>query len=154
MKALTLLATVFFFTNAIPSFAYPSNYQVWRWQEKNLKISDIRFDPEFLIVSVPAEDHKGSKYEFVIQCGNNPHFYYKQLALQSSTEKIGTDEELVTKLCTEAFEIRDVYIRQLLLNETCKRINWQYGISSIPVALYGDIARKKDRNRNGFACDL
>ncbi|GEM_PF-5603219 len=154
MKALSILATVFFFTSAIPSFAYPSNDQIWRWEQKNLKISDIKFDPEFLIVSVPVEDTQGSKFEFVIQCGNNPNFYYKQLALQSKAESMGADKELVTKLCTEAFEVRDVYIRQLLSHETCKRINWQYGISSIPVSLYGNIARKKDHNRNGFACDL
>jgi len=154
MKALSILATVFLFTSAVPAFADASNYQQWRWDTKDIKISDIRFNPEFLNLSVPTEDSKGSKFELTMQCGNNPNFYYKQLPLQSTVETTRTDEDLVAKLCSQAFEIRDVYIRQLLTTETCKRINWQYGISSIPVAIYGELARKKDINRNEFACDL
>lgn len=117
-------------------------------------MSDIRFEPDFLILSVPTEDAKGKKFNMNIQCGNNPNFYYKQLAAQTTAENVGTDEEFVTKVCSQAFEMRDVYIRQLLTTETCKRINWQYGISSIPVSLYGELAKKKDKGGNGFACDL
>ncbi|MBR8835313.1 MAG: hypothetical protein DSM106950_15110 [Stigonema ocellatum SAG 48.90 = DSM 106950] len=154
MKALSILATLFLFTNAMPAFAETKNYQLGRWDTENMKISDIRFSPEFLILSIPTEDLKGAKFELTVQCGNNPNFYYKQLELQSRVETIATDKELVTKLCTQAFDIRDVYIRQLLTTETCQRINWQYGITSIPVALYGKLARIKDRDHNGFACDL
>ena len=154
MKALSILATVFLFTSAVPAFADNSDYQLLRWDTNNIKMSDIRFNPEFLIMSVPTENSKGSKFELTVQCGNNPNFYYKQLALQSRVETMGTDKELVTKLCTQAFALRDVYMRSLLATETCKRINWQYGIRSIPVALYGDLARKKHRVNDGFACDL
>ncbi|MBO3464375.1 hypothetical protein G7B40_009795 [Aetokthonos hydrillicola Thurmond2011] len=117
-------------------------------------MSDIRFNPEFLILSVPVQDSTGTEFELTVQCGNNQNSYYHQLALQSKVEKTAIDKDLVTTLCTQAFEKRDVYVQQLLSTETCKQINWVYGISSIPVALYGDLARKKDGDRNGFACDL
>jgi len=154
MKVLSILATVFLFTSAVPVNALASDYQLWKWDANNIKMSDIRFNPEFLILSVPTENSKGIKFEVTVQCGNNPNFYYKQLALQSRDQTMGTDKELVTKLCTQAFDLRDLYIRQLLTTETCKQINWQYGISSIPVALYGELARKKHRVHDGFVCSL
>ena len=154
MKILNILTTVFLFTSVLPAFAYPDDYQLLRWDKKNIKMSDVRFDPEFLMLSVPAEDLKGQTMTLTVQCGNNTNFYYKQLSSSSTVETTAMDKQLVTQLCTQAFEMRDVYIRQLLSTETCMRINWQYGISSIPVSLYGKLAKKKDVNRNGFACDL
>lgn len=153
MKAVSVLTTVFLCMSVVPAFAYPSNYHHMRWDTNNLKMSDIRFNPEFLILSIPVEDSKGIKFELIIQCGNNPNFYYKQLTLPGIM-RMGKDQELVTMLCTQAVEIRDVYIHQLISTETCTRINLQYGIRRIPVAQYGDFARKKDRNDNGFACDF
>jgi hypothetical protein len=160
MKTLGVLATVFLLTSVAPAFALPSNYQissgsrVWRWDTKNIKMSDIRFNPEFLLLSVPASESDGSQFKLKVQCGNNPNFYYKVLDSSDRSLKMGKDQGLVTQLCIQAAEIRDEYVRQLLATETCTRINLQYGIRSIPVAQFGDTAKKKDRNNNGFACDL
>jgi hypothetical protein len=154
MKASSILTTIFLLTSALPTLAYPSSSRLWKWDTDNIQVSDIRFNPEFLISSIPVEDSRGAKFELIVQCGNNRNSYYRQFSLQSKAEKMATDKDLVTTLCTQAFEKRDVYVRQLLLTETCRRINWEYGISSIPVALYGELARKKDREGDGFACSL
>ena len=60
MKALSILATVFLFTSAVPAFADSSDYQLWRWDTSNIKMSDIRFNPEFLIMSLPTETQTGA----------------------------------------------------------------------------------------------
>lgn len=154
MKAFSICTTVFLLTSILPAFGQPSEYRQMRWDTNNIKMSDIRFQPDFLILSVPASDSKGAQFELNVQCGNNPNFFYKQKALYSKSVKMSRDKELVTQLCTQATEMRDVYINQLLTTHTCPQINLQYGIRSIPVTLYGDLAKKKDRDRNGLACDL
>jgi hypothetical protein len=154
MKALGLFATVFLFTNLLPAFAYPSQYKQMSWDTTHFKMSDVRFNPDFMTLSVSAANTKGKNFNLVVQCGNNPNAYYKEIALSGKVAKFDQDKELVTMLCNQALEIRDAHILQILSTANCKQINLQYGIRSIPVAYYGELAKKKDRNRNGYACDL
>jgi hypothetical protein len=154
MKTLSIFTSLFLLSIALPTYAQGSDSQLWTLDKNNMKMSDIRFNPDFMILSIPAEDSLGAKYELEIQCGNNPNFYYKRLTLSGRQLGIGRDKQMVTRLCTEALEMRDIYVRELLSTETCMRINLQYGIRSIPVDKFGKHAKDRDRNDNGFACDF
>lgn len=87
MKILNILTTVFLFASVLPAFAYPDEYQLLRWDKKNIKMSDVRFDPEFLMLSVPAEDSKGQTMTLTVQCGTIQIFTISNYLLQAQLKR-------------------------------------------------------------------